>query len=185
MKGRKRKFIKREPNGRAQRERIVQDMGSEGVQVQRAWNAQGGDMAKCINPIGILAANDAITLDQERAAEDYRRCFQVVYRRADISAAPLEGVERGQTLETPDEVVERCKAILGPMQGALLELSRAKGRVAKDTFENLVVFERVPRWMKPVPPRESDSRAAKLFMDALRHVTEAREKSLRKQIHLV
>ena len=115
MKGRKRKFIKREPNGRAQRERIVQDMGSEGVQVQRAWNAQGGDMAKCINPIGILAANDAITLDQERAAEDYRRCFQVVYRRADISAAPLEGVERGQTLETPDEVVERCKAILGPI----------------------------------------------------------------------
>lgn len=134
-------------------------------------------MTKCINPIGILAANEAITLDQERAAEAYRRCFQVVYRKADISAAPLDGMEKGVGEEVPELVVQRCKNILAPMQIALLELARVKGRAAKDTFENVVVYERVPRWMQPVPPRQSDARMAKLFMEALRHITEAREKS--------
>ena len=177
-RGRKRTFTNREPNGRAQRERFKPDMGAEGLQMQRAWNAQGGDMAKCTNPIGILAANQAITIDQEKAADDYRRCFQVVYRRADISAAPLDGVERGESDGPPEKVIERCRAILAPMQKALDQLARVKGRCAKDCFDNIVVYERVPRWMQPVPPRDSDARMAALFMEALRAVTEARQNPL-------
>jgi hypothetical protein len=57
------------------------------------------------------------------------------------------------------------------MEEVLLDLVKSEGRMIKDVWDNLVLFDRRPRWMCPVCPRPSDIREAKLFLLAIQKIS--------------
>lgn len=169
-RGRKRKTGAREPNGRLQRKPAI-DKGTPELQSRRKFDAGNGDHALTWNLVGILRANGQITEQQLMAAREYRRLYCVVYKRPDVSAAPLDGIDRGPPIEPDEAEILGCKLDLARMEMALSRLSSELGRRIKDVFDNVVIFDRRPRWMCAMFPRESDIRDARLFLRAIQAVS--------------
>lgn len=170
MAGRKRKTGNREPNGRLQRKPAI-DKGTPELQARRKYDVADGNPELSFNLLGILQANNQITDHQRRVGMEYRRLYGVVYKRPDVPASPLDGTDHGTPVEPDELYIRRCKTRLHTMEEVLLDLIKREGRLVKDVWDNLVLFDRRPRWMCPVCPRPSDIREAKLFLLAIRKIS--------------
>ena len=89
-----------------------------------------------------------------------------MFGRTNLAAATFDG-ERpsGARKNWPDEFV------IGRKRG--YELARSDlNREALNQLDNLVIFERFPRWLKPLQPLPSDIRHARLLLAAIRKLAE-------------
>ncbi len=166
--GRHRKPGPREPNGRIQRRGV--DRGTQELQDLRAWWAGNGDPALTTYPLGVLLANSVIAEPQHAAGCHYAWLHWAVYGRPSIGAVSYELRSQGID-EEPDRKVEnaKLKRLRGSFERAILaeHLTRRGWR----DLDNLVVYERTPRWMRPVMPRGSDVADARCVVEALEILT--------------
>jgi hypothetical protein len=157
---RKRKNGPREANGRLQRSR---DRGtSEGV-ARRNLAYGRADIAYALC---IMAANSVITVGELQACERYGFLHYAVFGRANLAAATYDGERPSGARKTwPDEFV------VGRRND--YELARAGlGEEALNQLDNLVIFERFPRWLKPLQPLPSDVHHAKLLLATIHKLAE-------------
>lgn len=181
-RGRKRKSGERFASGDL---KPAIDRGTPEFQSRQAWAAgacneelmkkrEGKlDTTLTWHVLGILRAHDQITEDQYRAACEYRRVFCLLYRKPDVPAVSMDGVARGAPTEVPENVMEIAKGKMARFDTAMDLVLKAYGRAAKDAWDNLVVYDRTPRWMQPVFRRSSDVRESELFMRCLSVIEKA------------
>lgn len=167
-KGRKRKPGPRYPSGDL---KPAIDRGTPELQSRRKFDAGEGDPNLTCTILGILRANDQITEDEYQSACDYRKLFAIVYRKPEISAGG--GAIDGSGGIISDDKLIQFREDLRRLERAIARVVGIKGRIAKDTWDNLVLYGRRPRWMCAVFPRSSDIRDADLFRAVLREVTGA------------
>lgn len=159
-RGRKKKAGERYPGGKLM---PAMDRGTAEYQSRRAWAAGKGDQALTWHVLGILRAHDQISEQQYQAACEYRRAFCLLYRKPDVPAVPMDGVAKGVGIEPPEKALKNAKTTMGRFDAALATLVEKHGRVARDAWCNLVVYDRAPRWMMPVFQRPSDAKESRLF----------------------
>ena len=158
--GRKRKACPREPSGRPSR--AARDGGTDEAQRIREWLAGSGDPALTSYPLGVLFANRAITLAQHSAGVRYGFLFAVALRRPNQAALAYDGAGP-LSADWGEAALEGMTENFNAARRALVNL----GPRTKTAVENLVVYERAPRWMRPVTPRQSDVIDAQLVLDGL------------------
>ena len=159
-RGRPRKPGPREMNGQPQRP--GRDPGSTKVQSIRQWYVPGsGDPALSAYPLGVLLANGDINEREHAAACNYAWLHQAIFGRHSLAAISWEYRSRGRNTERDREVEERK---LREIHEILRNHAPRRCRAALD---NLAIYERLPRWMKPVRPREGDIADARFFKFAL------------------
>lgn len=160
-RGRPRKPGPREANGQPQRlpKRQRRDRGTNEIQSLRQWWAGTGDPVLASYPLGILLANQVITEPQHVAGCDYAWLHWAVFGRASLAAVSLEFMDHGRAVEIDRAKEERR---LEAVHGQFRRLRRLRG-----LLDNLVIFERIPRWMRPVDPRLGDVTDARLFIEAM------------------
>ncbi len=160
--GRKPKFVPRETNGRAQRNR---DGGTEQLQARREWLAGEGDMTKTIYPLGILLANGAITDDAHSAGCRLAWLYAMIFGKVSIGAAAFErgrGKTIGKHVCGDGGECEQCGVEVGWRKEVERTLKALSGisRHVRDDIVSLVVYERVPNFMRPGFPTLADRRHA-------------------------
>jgi hypothetical protein len=151
-------------SGELHKNKPAKDGGTKELRRMRAWLAGSGDPALTSYPLGILLANGEITQAQHGAGCRYAFLHAVVFGRPSIAAVSFERVQKGYQGEWNDEwLVDREQELRGLSM-------RLKGHPARlrMVLDNLVIYERMPRWMQPVRPRLSDCREAGLFVKALK-----------------
>ena len=138
------------------------DRGTPELQRQRAWLAGRGDPALTCYPLGILRANDVIGHAEHEAGCRYAWLHSVVFGR--VTPAAL-------AYEPPRTPVRRwTEERLADIERELAEArARVAGvcRTAVGLLEDLVVHNREPRWMRPVPPRPVDVCHGRIVLLAL------------------
>lgn len=169
-RGRKRKVGERFKSGDL---KPAIDRGTPEYQSRRMWAAGGGNPELTWHVLGILRAHDQITEDQYRAACEYRRAFCLLYRKPDVPAVSMDGMARGAPADVPEEVIGIARGKMLRFDTALQHVVQSHGRAAKDAWDNLVVYDRTPRWMQPVIRRSSDVRESELFMRCLQAIERA------------
>ena len=158
-RGRKRKIGPRTKSGRLISSKPAVDKGTVELQRMRKWLAGQGDPVLADYPLGILLANNDITEQQHQVACRYAFLHAVVYGRSSIAAASFERIGKSWSGEWDDDW-------LADREAELVRLTdRLKGEPARlrMVLDGIVVYERMPRWMRPVRPRISDVREAELF----------------------
>ena len=157
---RKRKRGQREPSGRLQRTR---DRGTPEGQARRDRAYGRADISYAL---GIMVANNVISVGELQACERYGFLHYAVFGRANLAAATYDG-ERpsGGRKNWPDEfIVNRRRDY---------EMARfGIAREALNMLDSLVIFERYPRWLKPLQPRPSDVRHAEILLAAIHKLAE-------------
>ena len=163
-RGRQRKPGPREINGRPQRR--GRDRGTKEIQSLREWYAGKGDPALAAYPLGILLVNEAISDAQHSAGCGYAWLHWAVFGRVSVGAVSYEFMDRAKPIERDRAHEERkLEAILELFQG---------DRRGRRGLDGLVIFERIPRWMRPVDPRLGDISDARVFMAALETLEDMR-----------
>jgi len=157
---RKRKRGPREPNGRLKRTR---DRGTPEVQARREQAFNRADISYAL---GIMAANNVISVGELQACERYAFLHYVVFGQVNIAAMAYDG-ERpvGARKNWPDEFISDRQQ----------DFEQARASIAGEALnllDNLVIFEHHPRWLKPVQPRPSDVRHAECLLAAIRALAE-------------
>lgn len=160
MRGRNRKAGPRTRNGRLRERSPARDEGTKELQSMRAWLAGYGDPALTSYPLGVLLANNEITEQQHQAGCAYAFLHAVVFGRPSIAAVSFERTQKGWTGDWDDDWLAAQEAKLRNL-GRRLKGHPARLRMVVD---NVLVYERTPRWMRPVRPRVSDCREAALFV---------------------
>ncbi len=140
-KGRPRNTGPREPSGRAQR---MRDKGTDELRARREWLAGEGDMVKTTYPLGILLANGAITEEQHTTGCRMAWLYAVVYGKVSIGAAAYE--RSGGHMDRPEHEDE---AVWQAEVKRLLKALSGISRHVRDDVVSLVVYERVPKFMRP------------------------------------
>ena len=156
-RGRNRK-IARAPGNRPQRDQS-RDRGTKEIRSLREWYAGAGDPVLTTYPLGILLANGAISERQHSVGCDYAWLHWAVFGRASVAAVSLEFRSPGRPVERDSEAEERR---IEEVYSLFLDCRRERREL-----DNLVIFERVPRWMRPVDPRPGDVTNARLFKGSL------------------
>ena len=156
-RGRPRKPGPRETSGRSQRH--GRDRGTKEIRALREWYAGVGDPVLTTYPLGILLANGAISERQHSVGCDYAWLHWAVFGRASVAAVSLEFRSPGRPVERDSEAEERR---IEEVYSLFLDCRRERREL-----DNLVIFERVPRWMRPVDPRPGDVTNARLFKGSL------------------
>ena len=156
-RGRPRKPGPREQNGRPQR--YGRDRGTKEIQSLREWYAGAGDPVLTSYPLGILLANAAITEPQHVAGCEYAWLHWAVFGRTSLAAVSLEFMDHGRAVEIDRDEEERRLDVIHAQFVAC--------RRHRRLLDNLVIFERIPRWMRPVDPRPADVTDAQLFLEAM------------------
>jgi len=169
---RRRKPGQRTKSGRLSRQGV--DRGTQELRDRRAWLAGDGDPANTTYPLGILLANGAIGEDLHRYGCDYAWMHAVLFGSASTAAITADRARPGAIL---DEVALRRISL--KMELARRALDQA-GRQIRDAVEALVVYERVPRWMRPVPPAWSDIQQAEKLIKGLELLRRAFEEAPRR-----
>jgi hypothetical protein len=124
-------------------------------------------------PLGILRVNNAISEIQHRAACHYAWLFRLKHGRTSVAAADYDGFAQRRLagseaplneswLAARERELERCRRAVGQLPAE-----------ARSILDAVVVFDRVPRWMAPLPPRASDVREAGLLVLALDALAQA------------
>lgn len=157
---RKRKKGPREPNGRLKRTR------DRGTPEGRAKRDQAYGRADISYALGIMAANNVISVGELQACERYGFLHYAVFGRASLAAAAFDG-ERpsGARKNWPDEFISGRRRDYEVARFGL-------NRDALNLLDNLVIFERHPRWLKPLQPLPSDVRHAEMLLAAIRKLAE-------------
>lgn len=163
LAGRKRKPGARTRGGRLKARKPAVDKGTAELQRMRQWLAGHGDPALTSYPLGVLLANGEVTEQQHKAGCRYAFLHAVVFGRASVAAVSFERVGRGWAGDWDDRWLAAREAELRRLTFRLME-HPARLRMALDS---VVVYERTPRWMRPVRPRPADVREADLFIKAL------------------
>ena len=156
-RGRPRKPGPRETSGQPQRH--GRDRGTKEIQSLRQWWAGPGDPSLTSYPLGVLLANGAISTQQHSIGCDYAWLHWAVFGRVSLAAVSLEFMDRGQPIVRHREAEER-------RMEEIHRLFRGTRRARRE-LDNLVIFERVPRWMKPIDPRPGDVHDARLLIESL------------------
>lgn len=162
-RGRPRKPGPRTKNGRLKARRDPKDRGTDELQHMRAWLAGNGNPDHTCYPLGVLLANGAINEHQHEQGCRYAWLHAIVFGRPSIGAARWERIENGHDGDWNDEWLKHQTRRLEAVQR---RLKQHPARL-RSTLNELVIYERTPRWMRPVVPRVSDVREAKLLIDAL------------------
>ncbi len=161
-RGRPRKSGPRSESGRL-RERTPKDNGTDQLQALREWFAGKGDPVKTTYPLGILLTNGAINERQHKAGCRFAWLYAVVIGRPSYAAMMFEKVDKGRTSPEDGHWLEnqsfRYEALRRKLKACPARL--------KSVLEGVAVYERIPRWMKPVIPRISDVREAALLVEGL------------------
>ncbi len=158
-RSRPRKLGPREANGRLQRRRF-RDGPTPELKSLRTWYAGDGDPNLTTYPLGILLANEAISEDQHRAGCQYAWLHWRVFGRPSVAAARFEFMDRTVGIEREHRNEER------KLKAVYEELRRHPARYRR-TLDGIAVYERMPRWMRPVIPRPSDMAEADALLAAL------------------
>lgn len=161
----------RTKSGRLSRQ--ANDRGTKELQDRRAWLAGEGDPANTTYPLGILLANGAIGEDLHRYGCDYAWMHAVLYGSASTAAITADR-SAGNTLD--DLALQRITVKMGLARKAL----DSEGRQIRDAVEAIVVYERVPRWMRPIPPAASDVHQAAKFIKGMELLRKAFEEAPRR-----
>lgn len=180
-RGRKRKGGERYPSG----DRKPVDRGTPEAQSRRAFLAGEGDQTLTWHVLGVLRANGQVDDDEYLVGCKYRNLFGVVYRKPEVIAAPMDGLPKGAMSELDDDDFRECHDRLIQMEKVIDRVCSTEGRRAKDIWDNIVVYDRMPRWMRPVAPRVSDVREAELFLYVLKVLTESRQKDSKPKLRIV
>jgi hypothetical protein len=162
-RGRKRQIGERTKSGRLKARPAIADKGTAELQRMRKWLAGQGDPALADYPLGILLANNDITEQHHQVACRYAFLHSVVFGRASVAAASFERIAKSWSGDWDDQWLADREAELTRLT------ERLKGEPARlrMVLDSVVVYERTPRWMRPVRPRISDVREAELFAQAL------------------
>ncbi len=108
----------------------------------------------------MLLANEAIGEDQHRAGCQYAWLHWRVFGRPSIAAVRLEFMDRSTGIEREHRKEER------KLKAVYEELRRHPARY-RQVLDGIAVYERMPRWMRPVMPRPSDVAEAGALLAAL------------------
>ena len=158
-RGRHRKPGPRQPNGQPRRH-VGRDSGTTEALMLRQWWVGTGNPALASYPLGILLANGAITEAQHGAACEYAWLTSAVFGRHSLAAVSWEGLAHGRVVERDSEQEERR------LRQTHVKLAREPRR-CRATLDNLAIYERIPRWMRPVNPRAGDVADAAYFIAAV------------------
>lgn len=161
--GRKRLAGRRTRSGRLARTPQAADRGTEQLQAVRAWLAQGGNPDLTAYPLGILLANGEISERQHEAGCRYAWLHAIVFGRTSYAAMAFERVSRGRC----DDSDDKWRAVQAARLRAVARKLKAQPAVLRSTVDSIAIYERTPRWLKPVMPRVSDVREAGLLLQAL------------------
>lgn len=118
-------------------------------------------------PLGILLANSAITDEEYRAGCRFAWLHARVIGKDSLAAIDFER-SHGRDLREIDE--EREEELQRLWRGSVKYLA---SRRTRDELISLCVYERAPRFMRPVIPTSSDLRQAKIVKDGLGDLAEA------------
>lgn len=155
---------KREPNGRAQRFR---DKGTPELQARREFLAGEGDKVLTTFPLGILLANGVITDEEYRAGCRFAWLHAVVIGKHSLAAIEFER-SHGKSVREIDE--DREAELQDRFRKSLDEF---RSRRQRDEIVSLCVYERVPRFMRPVIPCGRDILQAQIIKEGLFELAEA------------
>lgn len=155
---------KREGNGRAQRHR---DHGTPELQARREFLAGKGDKALTTFPLGILLANEVITEEEYRAGCRFAWLHAVVIGKHSLAAIEFER-SHGKSVREVDEDRE------AELQDRFRKsMDCFESRRQRDEIVSLCVYERVPRFMRPVIPTGRDILQAQIIKDGLYWLAES------------
>ncbi len=164
-RGRSRKTGPRELNGQPQRH--GRDRGTRETQSLRQWYAGDGDPVLTSYPLGILFANHALTEHELGVACNYAWLHSAVFGRHSLAAVSWEMMNHGRGPETETlEEKERQEQNQRKLW-AINEILGTVPRRCRAGLDNIVVYERAPRWMRPVDPRPGDVTDARFFRVAV------------------
>jgi hypothetical protein len=148
--------------GRPRAAKPAIDRGTPELQARRAWLAGEGDAALASYPLGVLLANGDIGDDAHEAACRYAWLYGFVFGRTGAAARGWMGAPKGEPREFPEQLAAAIESDL--RAAAALLATKPDGKRA---LEEIVVFGRQPRWMRPVAPNLADVAEAKSFHAAL------------------
>jgi hypothetical protein len=152
--------------GRPAISRPAIDRGTPELQARRARLAGNGDLALASYPLGVLLANGEIGDDAHEAGCRYAWLYGFVFGRTGAAGRGWMGAPKDEPRELPQQV---AAAIESDFRAAAAMLARKPE--GKRALEEIVVFGREPRWMRPVAPTSADVAAAKSFHAALAALT--------------
>ncbi len=142
------------------------DRGTPELQARRARLAGRGGEALTAYPLGVLLANGDIGEDAHEAGCRYAWLYGFVFGRTGAAGQSWLHAPKGEPREFPHEI---AAAIERDFRAAAALL--AQNGAGKTLLEELVVFGREPRWMRPVAPTMRDIAEARLFHAALAALT--------------
>lgn len=159
--GRKRKGGYREPSGRLQRQ-ASRDLGTPELQARRAAMYRYGDITY---PLGILHANGVISGGDLKGCERYGFLHYAVFGRRSVASVNYDGERSGagrknwtqQDIADTEQEYRRVRIGIGNTKWLTL-------------LDNLVVYERAPRWFRPTPPRPGDVENGEALQLAIRRL---------------
>ncbi len=141
--------------------KVKRDTGTPELRGLREWYAGDGDPNLTTYPLGILLANGVISEDQHRAGCRYAWLHWRVFGRPSVAAARIEFMDRSTGIERD------CKKEERKLKAVYEELRRHPARY-RQVLDGIAVYERMPKWMRPVMPRPSDVAEAGALLAALR-----------------
>lgn len=137
------------------------DKGTDEIKLLRQWYAGNGDPALTSYPLGILLANAVLTDDQHKAACRYAWLHWAVFGRPSVAAVSWEFSDRGLPVERDRETEEHK---LSEIHRIFKDIT---GRRCRSILDNVAIYERPPRWMRPVNPRHADVVESRYFLEAV------------------
>jgi len=128
----------------------MREKGTEELRSRRKFLAGEGDSTLTTFPLGILLANSAISEPEYRAGCRFAWLHARVIGKGSIAAIDFERTH-GRALQEVDEDREE------ELQSLWRETRECLGcRQAFDEMVNLCVYERTPRFMRPIIPVPRD-----------------------------
>jgi hypothetical protein len=145
----------------------MRDKGTDELQARRKFLAGEGDPILTTFPLGILMANGVISDEQYRAGTRFAWLHARVIGRGSMAAIEFER-SHGKTLQEVDD--EREAELQERWRDSLHALP---SRRTRDELISLCVYERTPRFMRPVIPVERDMLQAKYITAGLIKLAQA------------
>ena len=157
--GRRRRAGKREPGGRLQR-RATRDQGTPEGQARRKVLYRHGDIGY---PLGILHANGEISAGDLKGCERYGFLHYAVFGRRSVASVNYDGERLGTGRKNwTDKFIKDTE---NEYRRVRAEICSTKSLALLD---NLVVYERMPRWFRPLTPHPKDVENGQQLLKAIR-----------------
>ena len=152
--------------GRPPSSRPAIDRGTPELQARRGRLGGNADQPLISYPLGILLANGDIGEEAHQAGCRYAWLYGFVFGRTGAAGQSWAHAPKGAPREFPREIAEAVERDFRAAAALLAMKANAKRQL-----EELIVFGREPRWMRPVAPTIADVADAKEFHAALTALT--------------